>query len=820
MAYRYIKLLNDTYTPTGVHIEWVDDQNLLGNSTSLTDKSGCSWKLAEWVREKQQCTVRISQQLYNDLLNEKLPYGKQFLYELLRECKKLSFKNIDRQIHSGDCVLSHLKNYVDEKTANLELRSYIENEIFSPSQEKLNMLGQVKILFFLPISYVNYNFGQFRIASHLLRRGVRLDNIDFFPVFSENKGYQLNVNKLTQRLKQFEPNIFIETGYTLFGEDIAKINIELKKFNREILIFLGGPITTDNFEYSKSLYADVLVRGCGEYALEYILAQIGGKTFSELSECDCQSINLLPGVHILKDANYIHTSKQPIINSIGVLDYLPWNYSLFEKMQVLKSKVISLFSSEYCEGGCVFCYRGENRRNAYTTNKELIDRLKHLKAMIKVSNNNNSSFSFHFNDDDFLAGGVRNLSLLRQLVEVIESNFFLSELTFSIRSIKRFLNTSDYEKEEFFLLLKQLKLKRVIVGADGYNDKELKRLRKGTTIEEIKKVAKSFSEHDIPILMYIILTTFETTPSDLLESLHNAVELMKLNKVYIGPTIALSIIIFKGNKKLYPLFHHEEKFCYLRVEGVQLTVNDVSDIKEAFRIGHILPKDNLVRNIIQQLWDIKPFELAYLVSLILISLKEIVRELQFLSKIENINILITTKKQIQNNLVRYKNLKNKFITRRYTKQFSKEGSVIFLNKINLIERCIREANEWLEIIENYKVRKCRQEELKRSLWQYDQTVKLVMGKKGWLSEEYVDFMESCLAKGYVKGELSQIIPILIMLSYGVYRVIYCEDFQFMRLHRCFLLPIIEFTKIIPHAKEVNRRIQSDVNQLETMLKTL
>jgi hypothetical protein len=148
MAYRHIKLLNDTCIPAGVHIEWVDDQNLLGNSTSLTDKSGCSWKLAEWVREKGQCTVRMSRQIYDDFFNEKLPYSKQFLYELLRECKTLSLKDVDGQIHSKCHVLTPSKNYVDEKTANLELKSYVENEILPPSPEKLNMLGQVKILFF------------------------------------------------------------------------------------------------------------------------------------------------------------------------------------------------------------------------------------------------------------------------------------------------------------------------------------------------------------------------------------------------------------------------------------------------------------------------------------------------------------------------------------------------------------------------------------------------------------------------------------------------------------------------------------------------
>ena len=234
------------------------------------------------------------------------------------------------------------KNYKDYIN-DLEVESFFD-EIFC--SDKILLPYQYKFLFLLAISDQGYNFGQYRIMSHLIKLGYKQNDFILFPLYISKNSYVYDKNKLKEILQIYKDQIYVcETSYIGWENQIREINSYIKSISNSI-IMTGGPLTSSHLEFClNKLNTDVVLTGHGEYVIEAFLkaALIQKKQ--------------LPNVNIPEVFYVGNFSNLKPINRINkYIELLYWDMELLSRLYEIVP-IINLFTSEECKGNCIFCYR-------------------------------------------------------------------------------------------------------------------------------------------------------------------------------------------------------------------------------------------------------------------------------------------------------------------------------------------------------------------------------------------------------------------------------------------------------------------------------
>lgn len=247
---------------------------------------------------------------------------------------------------------------------DIEIRAFFE-ELYLTEIEKPDY--SIKFLFMMAFSCQGYNFGQFRLMSHLLKLGYDRQNVKIFPMFLKGGGYEYNQSDLEKLLCEYQPTYVCETGYVGWELEILKLN-KFIKAHSNALIMTGGPFTSSHFEFcKKKLGTDIIFFGHGEYVFEAFLKSCRRES-SLLPD-----INRIPGViYANSELEHIDLTKNGIVNKY--MDFLYWDYDLLYELYQI-APVINLFTSEECKGNCIFCYRQSYLKNNTMSNPELLKRL-------------------------------------------------------------------------------------------------------------------------------------------------------------------------------------------------------------------------------------------------------------------------------------------------------------------------------------------------------------------------------------------------------------------------------------------------------------
>ncbi len=571
----------------------------------------------------------------------------------------------------------HIKiTYENYKTViqDIEIRAFFE-ELYLSEIEKPDY--GIKFLFMMAFSSQGYNFGQFRLMSHLLKLGYDRQNVKIFPMLLKGGGYEYNRSDLEKLLYEYQPTYVCETGYVGWEIEILKLN-KFIKAHSNALIMTGGPFTSSHFEFcNKKLGTDIIFFGHGEYVFEAFLKSCRREN-SLLPD-----IKQIPGViYANSESEHIDLTKNGIVNKY--MDFLYWDYDLLYELYQI-APVINLFTSEECKGNCIFCYRQSYLKNNTMSNQELLNRLSvivNLPCFHKIDKN----VFIRFFDDDFFANEQRDVSFIKELSNILSAKVRIFELTFSIRSVNRL---GRLYGDTVYQALKELNLKRVTIGVDGFNNRDLKRLRKGYDIDCVFHVIKKFSASDIPVLMYAILTTFETDYRDLFETLLNMLKLAVNNGVYIGPTITPCICVHSGNKKLYPQFQGENSI-YLNADTVDYCDNNEIKIMS----GQILPKDSFVRRYLTVISAPTEMESAYILPLMCKYMEELAVASNILHKLIYKDGYRQKMKEI------LQKLKHRYIGQLENKNLWKDDRIQNLNRENKIRRKIRDVETYIEMLKD------------------------------------------------------------------------------------------------------------------------
>ncbi len=320
---------------------------------------------------------------------------------------------------------------------------------------------------------------------------------------------QLSYQDLKKRIVQENPNIVGITAMTFTLIDVIKTAQLAKEINQRVKVVLGGPhINIYPNETMATKEIDFLVLGEGEKPFKKLLDNIG----------QTENLHQIKGIVFRDRDEIINTGQQELIKNLDSIpfpkrDLLP--YQKYFSVVSSKSPVTTMFTSRGCPFQCLFCDRPHlgkvfRARSA----KNVTDEMEECQKMgIK---------EIIIYDDTF---GVD-----RQRVLDICSEIKKRKLTIAF-DVRTRVDTVD---KEVLRAMKNANCQRIHYGVEAGTEKILKVLRKGISLEQIKRAFKMTKKIGIETIGYFMIGSPQETKKDILETIKLA---NKLNPDFVHISI-------------------------------------------------------------------------------------------------------------------------------------------------------------------------------------------------------------------------------------------------------------------------------------------
>jgi anaerobic magnesium-protoporphyrin IX monomethyl ester cyclase len=332
------------------------------------------------------------------------------------------------------------------------------------------------ILIYPPYSYPRKNppLGLAYIAAVLEREGYSVKIID---VSAEGFNYA----DIENRIRSEQPKLVGVSFMTPQTGEAFKITALVKKINPQITTVVGGPhstaIPTEILE-EKSI--DFAVIGEGEITMLELADKIIRNKERELKD--------IKGIAYKKNNEIIITEPRPFIENLDTLPLPAWHLLPVDKYCVASTgaksskNVFNIFSSRGCPNQCIFCGGPKimGRRYRRRSPKNIVQELIYLKNKFGAN-------QFDFQDDSVT---VFKDSLREMCQEIIKNNLDIIWMCNS---------RVDILDLETLLLMKEAGCARIDLGVESGDDNVLKRIKKGITIEQVKKAHQMAKQAGITI---------------------------------------------------------------------------------------------------------------------------------------------------------------------------------------------------------------------------------------------------------------------------------------------------------------------------------
>ena len=296
----------------------------------------------------------------------------------------------------------------------------------------------------------------------------------------------------------------VKSGYL-----IAKY---IKEYDSSIPVIMGGPHVSALYNEALSTgYVDYVVIGEGEITTSELI------NYLERGTPDRKKIK---GLAYIDDSKIVFTGRREFIKNLDILPkparhLLPMDkYTVFNK----PIKIIHIMASRGCPYGCIYCstsyYWG--RRYRIRSAKLVVDEIE--EAMEKYNTN-----IVVFSDDELT---LSKRWVLEFSKEVRERGL---DITYSCGSR---VNNVD---REILNALKKSGCSIIYYGIESYNNRDLKLIRKGITVEQAIRAIKLTKEIGIEVTGSFILGFPWQTIDDMRKTVEFA---SKLNLDYAQFTVA------------------------------------------------------------------------------------------------------------------------------------------------------------------------------------------------------------------------------------------------------------------------------------------
>ncbi len=293
-------------------------------------------------------------------------------------------------------------------------------------------------------------------------------------------------------------------GYQL-AEGIAIVK-EIKKRFPDTPIVWGGwfpTIVTD--DTVASLYADIVVKGQGEFTFIEVLDSIREE----------KPLSSVENIAFVKNGEVIHTpSRIPEDPS----QYPSLNYDLLDlsRYNSIQSGSANLQTSRGCPYRCKFCCTPQiySRKWNALEPERVLDELELLVSKYKISH-------VEFVDDNFLSSRKRAERILEGMIE--------RGLNLTYTASVRINNLVKFDPE-LFDLIKRSGCAKLYASSESGTNKILGVIQKDITVEQIRQMAVLFKRYDLDARTTFMVGLPEETLEDLKSTFSLSMELLEIKE--------------------------------------------------------------------------------------------------------------------------------------------------------------------------------------------------------------------------------------------------------------------------------------------------
>jgi radical SAM superfamily enzyme YgiQ (UPF0313 family) len=318
---------------------------------------------------------------------------------------------------------------------------------------------------------------------------------------------------LQQQIAQRTPDVVCLGAPTCWSDDACRVFAMAKNIAPDIITVAGGlHFTIFPEETLNNKNIDFAIIGEGEVTfLELIQALYENK----------KDFSTIDGLAYKEGDKIVKNRPRSLIEDLDSLplpayDIFPWELNRYCQFKYWKDFTM-VVSTRGCTGKCVFCYEWKqyNGTFRFKGGKRLAQELELLNKQFNVRN-------IHFGDDCFLGNKERNIELFKQLIDKK-----LSIKWFAMARVDDVLRLREY-----LPLMAKAGCVMLLMGVEFPSDAELKKMKKGISVKEIKEAFRLVHEHGIATIASVIVGW----PDDKFERIQKYAAVMdEINPVFLAP---------------------------------------------------------------------------------------------------------------------------------------------------------------------------------------------------------------------------------------------------------------------------------------------
>lgn len=306
--------------------------------------------------------------------------------------------------------------------------------------------------------------------------------------------------ELKELIEKKNPDIVGVTTMTFTLPDVVKTIKIIKQAKPNAKIVLGGPHV--------HIYPEETIQ---IKEVDYCVLGEGEKPFKELLENieDTENLYKVKGIVFKDKKKIINTGSPPPIQNLDILPFparylVP--YKKYKSVLAKKFPVTTMITSRGCPFKCLFCDR-PHMGNIFRARsaKNVVDEMEECKKMgIK---------EIFIYDDTFSVDRQRVLDICS---EIIKRKL---DIAWDVRTR---VNTVD---EKMLKSMKKAGCQRIHYGVEAGTEKTLKVLRKGITLDQVRKAFGWTKKAKIQTLAYFIIGSPGETKEDIMQTIKLAKKL-------------------------------------------------------------------------------------------------------------------------------------------------------------------------------------------------------------------------------------------------------------------------------------------------------
>lgn len=256
--------------------------------------------------------------------------------------------------------------------------------------------------------------------------------------------------------------------------NVAKL---VKKIEPDIPVVVGGfhpTLVTEEVLRSKDI--DIVVRGEGEYTLTHLTTTI-------------QSQGLLddvPGISYKVNGKVVHNPDRPKITKLDDVPF-PAKHLLLEKETYPSRAFGRLFTARGCPYRCIYCaaHAVWTRKVRFRSPENVVQEIEQVKKTF-------GTHHFYFDDDTFTLNEQRVMKICDLIIE--------KNLRISWGCETR----ADHVSPDLARKMREAGCEYANIGVESGDAEILKKIKKGVTIEQVRKARKILKDAGIAFNAYFM----------------------------------------------------------------------------------------------------------------------------------------------------------------------------------------------------------------------------------------------------------------------------------------------------------------------------